>query len=46
MDAESASEDGTIMSCEASLVSASSFIGETMEEADGAAAAGDEWELI
>ncbi len=46
MDAESASEDGSIMSSEASLVSASSFIGETMEEADGAAAAGDEWELI
>ncbi len=46
VDAESASEDGSIMSSEASLVSASSFIGETMEEADGAAAAGDEWELI
>ena len=46
VDAESASEVGTIMSSEASLVSASPFIGETMEEADGAAAAGDEWELI
>lgn len=46
MDAESASEDGSMMSSEATLVSASSFIGETMEEADGAAAAGDEWELI
>ena len=46
MDAESASEDGSIMSSEAMLVSASSFIGETMEEADAAAAAGDEWELV
>ena len=46
MDAESASEDGSMMSSEATLVSASSIIGETMEEADGAAAAGDEWELV
>ncbi len=46
MDAESASEDGSIVGSEASSVSASSFIGETMEEADRAPAAGDEWELI
>ena len=53
-DAESASDDGGCLGCEASLVSASEFDDDIMEEdaavhgetVDGEGASVDEWEMI